>query len=335
MTIQTTDLQWLKAALQSRTIPAQNGGRMTEEEIASAVKNNLFADVSQAERQAGVTHRTKAFIANRNAANLPLIAPKISIEQGTPGDTHVLLYAGTQTDTEDALAGRPYGYGTLAADVLAGSTTITLTTEADWSGLDAADAPFQVGDVVRVDARATVLDAGDYEYRTVASVSYAGTTLTLGIDALDYSYTAADGVHVASVMEPADIATGYADTGAVGTTTYDWAAHLALAHIGTLHQVWTLTVEDAGTGLVRVEGDTVGDLGGFASGVEIAPINPAGGVYFRLAAAGWGGTMVNGDTLTFTTLPAATPVWYERVVPLGAASISADPVSVCIEGESS
>ncbi|MCK7579153.1 MAG: hypothetical protein MZV65_27770 [Chromatiales bacterium] len=70
-----------------------------------------------------------------------------------------------------------------------------------------------------------------------------------------------------------------------------------------------------------------------AQGVDLSPSNPNGGTYFTLAAAGWGGTAGTGDTLVFTTVPAGCPLWYRRIVPAGAAAISSDPVSVCVEGE--
>jgi hypothetical protein len=44
----------------SNTTPAQNGGRMASTQLVSGVKNNLFPDVSQAERLAGSVKWRKA-----------------------------------------------------------------------------------------------------------------------------------------------------------------------------------------------------------------------------------------------------------------------------------
>lgn len=332
MPILDSELQWFRAQLLSDTTPVQNGGRFTQQQIVSGVKNNLFPDVSQAERVAGVEHWRKVFIANRSASNLPLIDSKISVESGTPGDSHVLLYPATQTDTQDQVSARPYGYGMLTSTVEAGDTELTVHTEADWSA--EPEPPFQAGDLLRIDARATIEDFGSSEYRLIDAVSYSGQQLTITLaEGLDYGYTGNVGVHCASVIEPADIATGYQDTGATGQATFDWAGYLTLDHLGTVYQVWTLEVVNAATKLVNVSGDLLGDLGNFSADVEIAP-NNGGNKYFRLGADGWGPTMQNGDTLTFTTLPAAAPIWYRRVVPSSSGSISSDPVSVCIEGES-
>lgn len=53
MPILDNEIVWRPAALMSDTTPAQNGGRMGYAQLVSGVKNNLFPDVSQAERTAG------------------------------------------------------------------------------------------------------------------------------------------------------------------------------------------------------------------------------------------------------------------------------------------
>jgi hypothetical protein len=215
MPILTSEIKWYAPALVSDTTPASNGGRPTQTLIASGVKNALLPDVSSTQRATGAVHWRKAFIGIRNAANLPLVDPKISIESGTPGGSYVLLYPGTLTDTEDEIVERPYGIGTLSANAAIGATSLTVAVEhAAYEDLDPN--PFQIGDLVRIDARATVSGTGNFEYRTIASVGYVGTVMTLGVDALQYAYTAADNVRVASVIEPADLAAGYSDKALTG-----------------------------------------------------------------------------------------------------------------------
>jgi hypothetical protein len=334
MPILTSEIKWFAPSLVSDT-PASNGGRPTQTLIASGVKNALFPDVSAAQRAAGATHWRKAFIGVRNAANLPLVDPKISLESATPGGSYVLLYPGTLTDTENQVVERPYGVGSLSANAALGATSLTVAVEnAAYEDLDPN--PFQVGDLVRIDARPTVSGAGNFEYRTVASVSYVGAVMTLGVDALEFAYTAADGVRVASVIEPGNLAAGYSDLETAGGVTYDDTAYpVAVPSIGGSYQVWTITFTDAAAGAFTVSGDTVGSVGTGATGANLAPTNPQGGVYFTLAAAGWGGTAEDGDVLEFTTFPQATGVWYERIIPAGTAAISSDTINVCIEGESS
>lgn len=333
MAIQAAEIQWFNPASVSDSTPAQNGGRPSQTQNLSNVKNNLFPDVSSAQRQAGVEHWRKAFVLIKNAANLPLIDPKFSIEQGTPGDSHVLLYPGTWSDTQATRTGRPYGYGTLAAAVLADATEIVVTAEADWEALDAGAQPFQAGDLLRLDARADVLSTGLSEYVTIDEIVYDGVELTISLTAgLQNGY--GSGAKVASVIEPGELQTAVTGKTVTGGVTYDDTAYpIAVPQIGGIYQTWTVTVTNAATGALSVVGDTVGSVGTGATGVALAPANPNGGVYFTLAAAGWGGAPVNGDTLVFTTVPAGGPLWYRRIVPAGAASIASDPVGVCVEGE--
>ena len=55
MPLLDTEIIWRPALLQSSSVPAQNGGRMAHSTLVSGVKNNLFPDVSQAERVSGAT----------------------------------------------------------------------------------------------------------------------------------------------------------------------------------------------------------------------------------------------------------------------------------------
>lgn len=331
MPIADSEIQWFNPVSVSDVTPAANGGRHSQTQNISGVKNNLFPDASAAQRTAGVEHWRKAFILIKNADNLPLVDPKISIESGTPGDSHVLLYPGTWTDTEATRTGRPYGYGTLTAAATAGDTAITVTTEADFSGL--TDTPFQVGDLIRVDARPDVTAEGLSEYAEIAAVTYTADSLAITLAAgLVNGYDA--GVHVASAIEPGDLAATITDKGVTGGVTYDDTAYpILVPQIGGIYQTWTVTITSAATGAISIVGDAVGAVGTGSTGVDLSPANPAGGTYFTLAADGWGGTPADGDTLVFTTVPAGCALWYHRVVPAGAEAISSDPVSVCVEGE--
>jgi hypothetical protein len=283
MPIQTAELQWFNPQLVSDATPAQNGGRPSQTQNVSGIKNNLFPDVSAAQRAAGCEHWRKAFIQVKNADNLPLVDPRISIESGTPGDSHVLLYPGTWTDTQATRSGRPYGFATLALAADATDTEFVVTTEVDYSAL--ADQPFQAGDLLRIDARADVLTAGLSEYVTLASVVQDGAELTLTLTAgLLNGY--AQGVKVASVIAPGDLSASVSGLATTGGVTYDAVLHpLAVPQLGGIEQTWTITVTNGTTGALSVVGDTLGSLGTGATGVDLAPANPLGGTYFTLAAA--------------------------------------------------
>ena len=333
MPILSDDIQWFNPASVSDTTPANNGGRPSQTQNISGVKNNLFPDVSAAQRAAGCEHWRKPFILIKNAADLPLIDPKISIEQGTPGDSHVLIYPGTWTDTQATRTGRPYGYGTLASAATAGDTSIAVTTEADFSGL--TDKPFQVGDLIRVDARADVTADGLSEYVEIAAVTYTADSLAITLTAgLVNGYDA--GVHVASVIEPGDLAAGVIDMLTTGALDYDAETYpIVVPQLGGIYQTWTVTLTDPETGALAVAGDTVGPVGSGSAEIDLAPTDANGNPYFILTADGWTASAPPnaGDTLVFTTAPAGCALWYRRLVPVGAEAISSDPVSVCVEGE--
>lgn len=330
MPIEAADLQWFKAALLSDSTAAANGGRLSTTAIPSGVKNNLFPDVTQSQRTAGVTHWRKLFLAVRNASNLSLLSPRVSIESGSPGDSYCLLYAGTQTDTQDQVSGRPYGFGTLTSAASSGATTLAVTAEhAAYAGLT----PIRAGDLLRIDARADVLSEGLSEYRTVQSATYTGAAVAITLTtALDGAYDA--GARVASVLSAADVAASAGSLACTGALTFA-AGSLTLNQRGTVYQTWTVTLTNASTGAVSIAGDLLGTIGTGATGATIAPLNPATSQpYFSLASSGWGGTPVTGNTLTFTTTPAALPLWLKRIVPAGAAAITTDPVALCVEAES-
>jgi hypothetical protein len=285
-TILPAEIKWLRSALLSDTTAAVNGGRMTLAEIASAVKNALFPDVSKAQREAGITHWRKVFIAVRNSTGTTLMDAKVSIEQGTPGDSYYLLHPGTQDDTQDEVTARPYGYGTLADAALAEATSITVTSEADWSAITANQRPFQAGDLIRIDARATVESTGNFEYREIDAVTYTADELAITLTAgLEYGY--AEGAKVASVIEAGDIAAAVSDVAVTGTVTYTSAGNLSAVGLGVLYQDWTITITNAATGELKVEGDTLGEIATGALGANLAPANPANGApYFSLKALG-------------------------------------------------
>lgn len=331
MSIIAGELVWRRAAESSDS--GTNGGRMTATAIVSGVKNNLFPDVPQSERTAGSTKYRKAFIHVANDDDLALIAAKVFVTQPTPGDDHVVIFPGTQVNTQSGI-GSPaqlYGAGKLSADATAGATSVAVLVEA-WS----TSPIFAAGMMVRVTNKATVDDvSGTEEYRTIAvgGVAVSGNVITLTLTAgLTFGYSATNSF-VSSVMEIGDVK-GTATTPVVsGGGSYNSGTYPILPDsIGSIQQNWTLTFSSSSQ--FTVVGDTVGSLGTFNTTADAAPSNPAfTKPYFTLSRFGWTSPQT-GTTVTFTTTPAAIPVWYKRIVPAGAASLSGDKVIVAVDGES-
>lgn len=333
MPILDTDITWRAASLTSDTTPAQNGGRMGTATLTSGVKNNIFADASSAERTAGSVRHRKAFVHIASAADVALQAVRIYLDTLTPGADWVTISPGTQTDTQDNAAGRPYGIATLQANAASAATTLTLVGEnpAAYATLT----PFRIGDTIRIATNTGTASAPVWTaeaFHALSDVTYAAGTITATITpALASAYTSATAI-VSSIYTPPDIqasATAPTVTSAAGTLTAVTAHNK-----GSIEQTWTLTFADAHT--YTASGDTLGPLAATGSTTaDYAPTNPAtASAYFKIPSTNWGGTYAAADTVTFTTHPAAVPLWYRREIPANAASLAGDFTAVSITGES-
>ncbi len=332
MSILSGELVWRKPAEVS-DLPT-NGGRITATPIPSGVKNNLFPNVPQAERTAGSTKYRKAFVHVANDEGLALIAPKVYVTAPTPGDDRVTIFAGTPTNTQSGITGteQQYGAGTLNADAGLGATTCQVLVE------NAADAIFKSGMTVRISDRQTVDGVGNEQFLLLsANATYSGNvaTLTFTTTPLAYNFQTVSPTYVSSVYTPVDTqatVTDIALTSALGT--FDSVNHPIVPHgVGSIEQLWTLTFTSSTT--FTATGDTVGAIGIGTIGTNFVPANPNfSKPFFTLPSAAFGGTFANGNTIQFRTHPAAIPIWYKRVVPPGANSISANRVTVAVDGES-
>lgn len=331
MSINANELIWRKPANVSDT--GSNGGRMTSVAIPNNVKNNIWPDVPQAERLAGGTKYRKVFIHVANDDDLTLVQTRVFVERNTAGDDAVLIFPGTQTDTQSSITGseRLYGCGKLNADVALNATTITVLTEG------AAFNYIRTGDTLRISDKATI-DAltGNEQFITVTgAVNYTGSVATITLSTpLAYAFAAAS-TRVSSVYNAGDVVGSSASlvkTSVAGT--YDTTNNMPIVDsIGGIEQNWTITFTSA-TAFGCV-GDTVGSVGTGNVSSSFQPTNANfSKPYFVIPPAAWGGTFVAGNTVTFTTHPAAVPMWYKRVIPVAAGSLTGNSVSVGVDGES-
>jgi hypothetical protein len=87
---------------------------------------------------------------------------------------------------------------------------------------------------------------------------------------------------------------------------------------GTVSDDFTVTF--TGTGAYTVAGARVGTVGSGTVGSSFSPINPETGTpYFTIPGGYFTGTWVVTDTFTFSTHPAALPIWLKEIVPAGTA----------------
>ena len=334
MPILDNEILWRPAALQSDAIPAQNGGRMAFAQLVSGVKNNLFPDVSQSERGAGSVKWRKAFIHINSAQDVALLNVRLFLDALTPAGDFVVFQPGTASDTQDQIAGRPYGIGTLFAPVAGGAGQIQVVCEhtAGYASLQ----PFRVGDLIRVSDRSSSGGTGNEEFVTLTGVAYGPDHATLDFTPALVNAYAVQPTLVSSVYPLASVGGTWSNlalTSATGSFDSATVGNLVANNKGAIEQTWTLTFTGQG---FSVSGNTVGMLQTFGSNyADFAPVNPATGTpYFTLKAAGWSGYFQPNETLRFDTHPAAIPVWYRRQVPAGTFSLANDFASLAIQGES-
>lgn len=331
MSILDSDLQAFLPASVSND-PASNGGRMSNKSISLNAKNNVFPDVSRAQRTSGATRWRKLFLANRNVENLAVQSTFVVLDKPTVYGDFALFRPGTHEDFESAISGATYGCALLAQDAAAGATTLTLALEAA-----SLSAMLAAGREILVTARADFKSSsGAEEFAQIASVSTSGLQATVTLSAaLANAYTVAAGARVCTVYRPAQPATpALTDWTESGSGSYDRANFpVVLTNVGTIRQAWTITYQSATS--FTVSGDVLGVLGTFETSADAAPAPAGGEPYFRLRSGGHGTGHANGDTITFTTSPAAVPIWVQSAIPTGLDEfgMSDIPISWSVEGE--
>ena len=333
MTILDSELQCYKSTTVNDT--AANGGRMSNTQVISGVVQNVWPHVLKAERDAGSTKYRKLFYKIANDADETLLSSQLWLDAPTAAGDHVVMFAGTQRNTQADITGseRKYGAANLQANAVLGSNTLVVVVEdATLTGM------FVNGDTIRVTDKLTPSSlTGNEEIHTINGVPVvSGTQVTITTTAvLANNYTTVAGGRVMALYNFGDVkcvVDNWVETSAAGTydeTTYP----VRCDNIGTIEQTLTLTFSDASN--FTVSGDTVGSLGAGTILADFAPQNPAfSKPYFTLDFEGFGGTWAAGNTIVFQTHPAAVPIWEKRVVPAASASLANNKVTSCVSGES-
>lgn len=329
MPIQSAEIALYRAANWTDT-PSTNGGRMSASAVA-AVAGALFPDVYESERQAGSTKLRKAFYKVNNSANLPLVSPRLFAHGVAAGDHAVRMALGTQTDTEQSfLAGNPNWFGCckLKNNVAAGANVLVSVAES-------AVPLFRTGEKVLISNKATPdASSGVEEIATVQTVSMLGTDITITLTTpLANSYSSAAGL-VMSLIEASTVrATVSAPTVSSAGGTVN-PASLAPHGVGSVEATFTLTFT-SGTAfqITNDAGLSLSTTYGTVSSVT-APTGPFNAPLFTLQPAFWAGSWQAGDTVQFTTHPAAVPVWYARDIPAASTSTASSSFSLVMDGES-
>ena len=160
--------------------------------------------------------------------------------------------------------------------------------------------------------------------------SWAGNVATINLaDNLCNNYLAAE-TYVGTCIEAGDVepsSLDWAETSTAGI--YDEATYpLVTDNRGTVTDSFTIVFSDAVN--FGCTGVTEGSLGSGSTTSDFAPINPiTGQPYFTLDKDGWSGSWVNGDTIMFKTVAAASAIWLKEIVP---PSTAAEPFNLSVLG---
>lgn len=315
-----------------------NGGRMSADQVISGVVQNVWPHVPKAERTAGSRKYRKIFDKVSNDDDEALINPAYYLDGDSLGEDWFFFYPVTQRAVQSdwvttSPPSRKYVAGYLKTTVAAIDTSLTIVfTDAEQAShvLD--------GDNIRVSDKTDPDQVtGDEALLTITgtpSVSSNEVTITVTA-AIGYAFTAGTGTKISILYEPTSDIECSTESWTV-TTAGDGDADetdIVLDNIGTIEQDWTITFNSA-TGFT-VSGDTVGALATGTTASLYAPSNPDWTKpYFQLPTALWSGTWASGDTLTFTTHPAAVALVQERRVPAGCASLANNRIRKVTTGES-
>lgn len=127
MAVTSTDIKWFKAANASGDADTL-GNRKGYTEIVSAVMNNLFPNVTQAERTSigGITRYRKFFIQNRNTDETSFENVKVWLDfDSTGGDFFRIApgtYIDTKADSKNYKGGEQWTIGAVTGSVSVGET---------------------------------------------------------------------------------------------------------------------------------------------------------------------------------------------------------------------
>lgn len=330
MAITEPDLKYFHAEEVSSA--STNGGLMSQTEVVSGVKNNLWENASASDRADGRTDWRKVFGSPQSDTDDQLITPKTWNHAPTPGDDYVLMYPGTKTDTQGTVVTtRAYGAGQLKNDVSAGATSIVVTVE----HADMVDI-FVNGDLFVISDKESPELTGNAEVdKTVTAVPTAvGLDITLQVDALTNSYLAADTV-VSSVYEPGTTESAIGTiviTSASGTT--DEATYPpVLNNRGTVDESLTFSFSDATN--FSVSGSRSGALASGTTTADYTAINPDNTKdLITLPNGFFSGTYASLDTVVIPTIANNFAFWLNRIIPAGSSTLNGDLNISAYSGES-
>ncbi len=329
MTILQADLKMFNAVTVNDT--TSNGGLMDDtSEVKTGVKNNVWPNVSIAERAAGLTRYRKLFAVPQSDNDDQLIDPFLWNHKATAGDDYIVLFTGTKSDTQATLVEtRKFGTAPLKNDASIGVTALTVTVEdVSLTGI------FQANDKIRV-SNTTLPASGDLIIELNATTpGISGSDVTVYFDTATVTEFLASNTQVSSLYYPGTSETSNtspvvtSSSGSVDDTTYP----IILNNSGTRDEEITVTFSDATN--FSVAGNRSGSFGSGTVSTDFEGLNPDNSkVAVSFTNGFFGGTFATSDTVVFSTVSNSIPFWEKQVVPVASSSLSGNNNITCFMGE--
>lgn len=325
MPITANHVQFFKAEVNDDT--PENGGLISTTLIADGVKNNIFPDASKYERENGSTKYRKVFLGLRNPDNTPAIDVKLFVLRPTQAQDAVLMVETDYNNSQDIIdvTDRRWGAGSLVADAVVGSTSITVLPEQSLYEV------YQVGDTLAITTRNESNPTALIDYYLINTVVADGAnriiTLNRGLD-----NTMPVGAVVSSCVFSNMLSAVFHQYNVQGV--FD-ATKVVLNNAGTVHEDWVIMFTSPTTfNLARnASGATVIASGNIST--DFSYINPATNQpYFTLPASLFNSTYAAGNYFVFGTRSASLPIFLERIIPAGTDYAAGNSVLLAVELES-
>ena len=298
-----------------------NGGRIGTEQIVDSSMDNLFRNIQSEERISGIDLYRKFFIKNENPSDIVLQNIRSSIANVNVSGDYFQFAIGTDDDYQGDAKNYTdwYGVGILVAEIIEGDSSFAIDFK-QASGLP-SDCLVSISDGIQASILPMI---GDPIWDGLqASVLISG----------EVPFTFAAGSIVSAVIELDDLTPLVANWTEISSGgTYNESVYpLSVFNIGAISESWTLVFTSPTA--FTVTGAVIGSVGSGTISGDFNPINGAS-YYFRLLSAGWGGSWVLGDTITWTTRHAARSLWVKESVPAGANVVDNNLCQINFKAES-
>jgi len=299
-----------------------NGGRISTNLITDGSLNNLFRNIQSSERESGIDLYRKCFIKNENPNDLALLNPKIYIANVSSGEDYFQIAAGTDIDNQSSADDIIdwYGSGYLNANFGPTESSFDVLFKQP-TGLPSGCSVIVASGVQQSEVEIIGTPTWNGSIATCIISGETGLTFLQNVS------------RVSAILPLSDIAPVLSNWSEISSAgTYDETNYpVTLYNIGTITESWTLTFTNSTT--FGVTGAVTGAIGTGVITSNFVPVNTTG-YYFNLNKAGWAGSWVSGDVITFNTVHAAKSIWVKESVPAGAVSQANNLMTVNLIGES-